>query len=245
MFSFNCSAVFSRPLVRLFVISLVLTTAGAFAKTSAQVQNTAALFALTSARMPTQLNPKFATPVARLVGTTLHVDTPRPFRARVVFLESVPAPTAPVSAPLKADASHAVVMDASASPQEQRAMQLINQVRASKGLKALVFDPILSRAARMQSESMATNNYFNHVGPDGKTASDRIRTCGIHGWKALGENIAYNKGYDDPVASAVEKWMASPMHRDNMLNPMWSTSAIGIATSEDGRIFFTELFLAR
>ena len=142
-------------------------------------------------------------------------------------------------------ASTPAMPEAGSTTQEQRVLQLINQERAAKGLRPLVWDATLSRAARMHSENMANRGFFNHVSPDGHTASDRIKLCGMHGWSALGENIAFNQGFEDPVAFAVEQWLKSPLHRQNMLSPMWSSSAVGIATAADGRIFFTELFLAR
>lgn len=204
---------------------------------SAQTIAKAVAFTRTAANTPVKIgtyrDTNFAHPMARLISTTEHVDMPRPFRPRVVML----------------DTNHTVapppMPEAGASAQEQRVLQLINQERASKGLQPLVWDATLSRAARMHSENMANRGFFNHVAPDGSTASTRIKQCGMHGWSALGENIAFNQGFEDPVAFAVEQWLKSPMHRQNMLSPMWSSSAVGIATAPDGRIFFTELFLAR
>ena len=37
-------------------------------------------------------------------------------------------------------------------------------------------------------------------------------------YKVLGENIAYNFGFDDPGGFAVERWMLSPGHRANILD---------------------------
>jgi uncharacterized protein YkwD len=179
-----------------------------------------------------------------MVGSTDSMEVFRPFRPRIVML--VPVPTVDSAHTAAATpAAPAEPAALSATSLEQRVLQLINKQRAAKGLGALVTDPILLRAARMHSQNMATRNFFNHVSPDGKTATQRIRECGLRGWRALGENISYNQGYDDPAAFAVEKWLESPMHRENMLNPMWTSTAVGIATAADGRIFFTELFLAR
>jgi uncharacterized protein YkwD len=98
--------------------------------------------------------------------------------------------------------------------------------------------------ARQHSEDMARQNFFSHAGPGGDT-TDRARSLGIRGWSALGENIAYNQGFDDPAAFAVERWMGSPKHRSNILSRMFTRSGLGIARAADGRIFFTQVFVAR
>ena len=98
--------------------------------------------------------------------------------------------------------------------------------------------------ARQHSEDMARKNFFSHEGPDGGTV-ERARELGIRGWKALGENIAYNQGFEDPAAFAVERWMGSSKHRSNILSEMFTRSGLGIARAADGRIFFTQVFVAR
>jgi uncharacterized protein YkwD len=76
------------------------------------------------------------------------------------------------------------------------------------------------------------------------TMVNRARAQGIRGWKALGENIAYNQGYDDPAGFVAERWMISHKHRENLLNARWTRSAIGVAIAQDGRVFFTQVFIA-
>jgi uncharacterized protein YkwD len=132
----------------------------------------------------------------------------------------------------------------SATSLERRAFELINSERRSKGGQPLVWDDELCRMARAHSEEMAQRNFFSHEGPDGDMA-DRARALGIRGWRALGENIAYNQGFDDPAAFAVERWMGSAKHRANILSGMFTRSGLGIARAADGRIFFTQVFAAR
>jgi uncharacterized protein YkwD len=61
----------------------------------------------------------------------------------------------------------------------------------------------------------------------------------------IGENIAYNKGYDDPGAFAVERWMISSRHRANILYVGFQASAIGSYISTDGTVYLTEVFINR
>ena len=127
---------------------------------------------------------------------------------------------------------------------ERRAFDLVNAQRKANGLQALPWDPELARLARQHSENMASAGIFNHEEPGGMTMVNRARAQGIRGWKALGENIAYNQGYDDPAGFVAERWMISHKHRENLLNARWTRSAIGVAIAQDGRVFFTQVFIA-
>jgi uncharacterized protein YkwD len=134
---------------------------------------------------------------------------------------------------------------ASASSLERRAFDLINAQRSANGEPPLVWDAELCRMARVHSENMAHMDFFDHTGPDGRGMVERAHGSNVRGWSALAENIAYNQGFDDPAAFAVERWMRSSKHRDNILNANFTRSAIGIARSADGRVFLTQVFIAR
>lgn len=126
---------------------------------------------------------------------------------------------------------------------ERTAFDLLNGQRASKGLPALVWNEDVARIARMHSENMARYKFFSHTGLDGKMVNDRADKCGVSRWKAIGENIAYNRGYDKPADFAVERWMQSIPHRENILNDRWQQSAVGVAIAADGSYYFTQVFL--
>jgi uncharacterized protein YkwD len=68
---------------------------------------------------------------------------------------------------------------------------------------------------------------------------------GLGAWKTIGENIAYMKGYEDPAAVAVQKWLESTAHRKNLLGPNWRESAVGVSVAEDGSYYMTQVFLLR
>ena len=130
-----------------------------------------------------------------------------------------------------------------ASSLERRAFDAINAERARYGLAPLAWDADCLRMARLHSESMARLNFFDHEGPDGSPLT-RARQSGVR-WRSLAENIALNQGYSDPVALAVEQWMHSPGHRDNILRGIFTHSAVGIARSSDGKIYLTQVFIMR
>ena len=132
-----------------------------------------------------------------------------------------------------------------ASAIEKSAFEKTNKARVENGLSVLAWDGELCRMARAHSEDMARQGYFAHETPNGLQLKDRARAMGIGRFRVIGENIAYNKGYDDPGAFAVERWMNSGGHRANMLYVGFQASAIGSYISSDGSVYLTQVFINR
>ncbi|MDQ3634173.1 MAG: CAP domain-containing protein [Acidobacteriota bacterium] len=126
---------------------------------------------------------------------------------------------------------------------EKAAFQLINQKRAELGLPTLHWSDKIANLARQHSLYMADYKFFSHQGLNGQLIDERATDLGIEKWKAISENIAFNKGYINPVEFAVERWMQSASHRQNLLNPRWQQSGIGVAITSDGAYYFTQVFL--
>jgi uncharacterized protein YkwD len=128
---------------------------------------------------------------------------------------------------------------------ERRAFDQTNAARLENGLPSLTWDPELCRMAREHSEQMASLGYFSHVTPEGLQLKERAHANGILHFRVIGENIAYNKGYDDPGGFAVERWLTSSGHRANMLYVGFQSSAIGSYVAVDGSVYLTQVFIAR
>jgi len=128
---------------------------------------------------------------------------------------------------------------------ERRAFEKTNGARLAQGLSPLAWDADLCRMAREHSEDMARHGYFSHETLAGMQLKDRGRAAGIQRFRVIGENIAYNKGYDDPGGFAVERWMISPGHRANILYVGFEASAIGSYVSTDGSVYLTQVFITR
>lgn len=128
---------------------------------------------------------------------------------------------------------------------EKITFALINQKREERGLQPLMWSEEVAKIARLHSENMAKFDFFGHRGLDGKMVNDRADSLGLTKWTAMGENIAFNRGYQKPLECAVEKWMESVGHRENLLNKRWKESAIGIAVTNKGTFYFTQVFLKR
>ena len=126
---------------------------------------------------------------------------------------------------------------------ERKTFDLINKHRKTLALEPLMWSDEIAKIARLHSENMANFKFFSHAGLDGLMVNDRADAVGINKWQAISENIASNRGYENPVEYAVERWLLSPKHRANLLNSRWTESGIGIAVAADGTYYFTEVFL--
>jgi uncharacterized protein YkwD len=128
---------------------------------------------------------------------------------------------------------------------EREVFQLINKKRVEMNLPELEWSEETAKVARFHAENMAKFGFFSHVGLDGKMVDERADYFGVKKWRAIGENIAYIRGYEKPTEVAVEKWLLSASHRENLLSSRWKETGIGIAVTDNGTFYFTQVFLQR
>lgn len=120
----------------------------------------------------------------------------------------------------------------------------INAYRVSQGLNELELDPAIGEVSRVHSQDMLKGRVpFGHDGFDGRVTTIQFT---IDAWE-LGENVAWNEGYDDPATTAVEGWIASPPHHENILAE-WNLTGIGCAGigckgEPLGPLYFTQIFV--
>ena len=117
----------------------------------------------------------------------------------------------------------------------------INAARTGRGLEALVVDEPLANAAASYSCRMADEEFFAHEDPQGQQVDDRLRASGIL-FALVGENLARNENVDDPATTAVEGWIDSPAHSENIFRPEFTHTGVGVCKL--GRIvYLTQLFM--
>lgn len=90
---------------------------------------------------------------------------------------------------------------------------------------ALVMNTAVRCAARNHSKDMATQNFFSHAGSNGSSFAQRITLAG-YAWTGAAENIS--AGYSTAVA-AVNAWMASSGHCNNIMNGTYKVIGVGYA----------------
>ncbi|NWK70831.1 serine protease [Bacillus paramycoides] len=121
---------------------------------------------------------------------------------------------------------------------EQRVVELTNAERTKQGLPALQIDTELSKVARIKSEDMQKNNYFDHNSPTYGSPFDMMKKFGIS-YKSAGENIAQGQRTPEEV---VQAWMNSAGHRANILNSGFTH--IGVGYVESGN-YWTQQFITK
>jgi len=128
---------------------------------------------------------------------------------------------------------------------ERDNMARVNQERQKRGLRGLLLREDLRDAARWHSLDMAANQFFAHIGADGRDHSDRIslldRTLLTD---KSGENLAMMRGYlerRDVSKSLHEGLMESPSHSENLLADYYTHMAVGVVRYKDG-VWLTQVF---
>lgn len=109
---------------------------------------------------------------------------------------------------------------------EQIVFELINNARKKQGLKALTAGVKLTKLAGLKAEDMVNLSYFSHTS---KTYGDpfNMLTKNNVAYKVAGENIAGNPSLED----AVNSWLNSNTHKQNILSSSYNYLGIGVTSS--------------
>lgn len=107
-------------------------------------------------------------------------------------------------------------------------VRLTNLKRAEAGLSALTLNQTLSNAAYAKGVDMINNDYWAHVSPNGTEPWAFFNSLGYK-YRYAGENLA--RDFSNPN-SAVDAWMASPSHKENILNPKYKEIGIGVVEGD-------------
>lgn len=120
-----------------------------------------------------------------------------------------------------------------------RCFNLVNNYRQKNGLKLLLWNDDIASQCFSHSKNMGTGNTpFNHQGFE-----DRISAINQNlQWLSAGENIASNRGFEDPAEKAIAGWINSQGHHANIVGD-FSHSAMGVFKNAKGEWFFTQIFI--
>lgn len=103
----------------------------------------------------------------------------------------------------------------------KKVAEIVNRERAAQGLKPLVLDAQLCKAADIRAKEIAT--FFSHDRPDGSSCFTVLEDMNIF-YLSAGENIAF--GYPTS-ADVMEAWMNSPGHKRNILTAGFGRIGVG------------------
>lgn len=166
---------------------------------------------------------------------TTTVSKPAPAPTPAAPPATPATPSAPINPPAPQPSGQV-----SATSLELQMVDLINQVRAKNGLKPLNVNAKLMELARLKSQDMADNGYFDHKSPTYGYVFDMLGKAGVR-FRGAGENIALAGS----VTGAMNAFINSPTHRANILMAGWTDVGVGIMPGARGTLVVTQIFIAK
>jgi len=129
---------------------------------------------------------------------------------------------------------HGQAEDLGLSPEqmEDKLLVLVNSEREAHRLPPLAFDPLLRELARGHSDKMASAGVLAHDFPGYPALEERAASAGLPFTK-IGENVADGETF--VVRFFHEALLASPRHRENILDPEFTHLGIGFVRRGDAR----------
>ena len=122
-------------------------------------------------------------------------------------------------------------VNAALRSQALQAYNLVNDQRAAAGLGSLQWNENLETVANVRAEEASIS--FSHTRPNGNA------WYSVNSAIMGGENLAF--GFSD-AGSAVNAWMNSPTHKENILWPDFNEIAISVYVTDDGTCYWSQEF---
>jgi uncharacterized protein YkwD len=153
---------------------------------------------------------------------------------------AAPAPTTTVkSSHLSSDSRQIAQGGINTAAVENSVFQQINSYRATQNLPQLTRNAAIDNQARIHSQNMANGKVpLGHTG-----FMQRIQATGIP-YRAVAENVAYNRGTSDPATQAVKGWLKSSQHLSN-IQGNYNLTGVGVAANSKGEVYFTQIFIRK
>ncbi len=122
---------------------------------------------------------------------------------------------------------------------EEEVVSLVNDIRVEAGLQSLKLDSHISDVARLKSEDLRDNDYFDHQSPTYGSPFDMMESYNVE-YSYAGENIAAGQKTPEEVVNA---WMNSPGHKANILKKEFDTIGVGYAVGGSYKHYWTQMFI--
>jgi uncharacterized protein YkwD len=117
------------------------------------------------------------------------------------------------------------------TPEQWASLDMINSSRAQAGRRPVEFHGDLWFKAQGWSDRLAADGYLHHSNlPDG---------LGHLPWRKLGENV----GVGNSLGGVHNAFMSSTGHRNNILDPAFTQSAVGVSRDIFGRYWVAQEFM--
>ena len=106
---------------------------------------------------------------------------------------------------------------------------LVNYARKRRGLAPLTLHPSLSGASAAKAKAIIRCQAFTHD-PCGEEWTFNVRSTGYRG--AIGENLYIASGRWGAPRVAVDAWLNSPGHRENLFSSEWREQGMALVTKQ-------------
>lgn len=123
---------------------------------------------------------------------------------------------------------------------ESELLSLINNERQKNNLSDLQIDESLQNVARLKAKDLVDNNYFSHISPTYGTPFEMLKNNHV-AYKTASENIAGNSD----ISSAVQSWLNSESHKENILSNDYNYTGIAVVDSIAYGKIIVELFIGK
>lgn len=131
-----------------------------------------------------------------------------------------------------------IKQEATLTQEEQETLDLINEYRKENGLSELKTFSKLQDVAKIKAEDIVNNEYFSHTSPNLGTPFEMLESNNVE-YAIAGENLAGNI----TPQRAVEAWINSTSHRDNILESKYEYTGICVIESPIYGKVFVQLFV--
>lgn len=121
---------------------------------------------------------------------------------------------------------------------EMQAFDLVNEYREKNGLQKLRMSKDLQRVAEIKARDLVESEYFSHTSLTYGSTFNIMKDKGIR-YKVSGENLAGNISSE----KAVEAWINSETHRNNILDDEYNYTALCVVESPIYGKVFVQLFM--
>ena len=119
------------------------------------------------------------------------------------------------------------------NPEACRVFQLINTIRNNNGLPDFEYSENCTNASQYHSQDLSLHSLLSHLSSNGNSADQRLSFFDV--LLPWGENII--RGNSLTAEQAVNAWMNSDEHRENILSDVYTTSGVGYVNG-----YFTQCF---
>jgi len=105
---------------------------------------------------------------------------------------------------------------------------LVNYARRQRGLSTLTTASLLNESSLKKADKIVRCSEFAHDACGDDPAAD-VRAANYYG--SWGENLYLGEGRLGAPRVALDGWLNSPEHRENLFNPLWRNQGIAVTTA--------------